>query len=94
MEEKKFLHRTENMKQAAALMAQKEIAVRFVGVEPTDDPRILKFVIEVEKDKLDSWISRYINEETLVEPKTYDSKMDIIRDNIRIYTKKSRGYRS
>ena len=77
-------YRTTSMQQSAALLAYSGLDVSFVQLELTDKHNKFKFVLEVmaEKDELDKWINDYTNERVLIEPKTYDAKLNILRDNL------------
>lgn len=83
MEERK-VYKTTTLQEAAALLSQENFKVRFVGLEPTVDPKRMKFVLEAEtsKKELDGWLGDYINENALVQPKRYDAKLNILRDNL------------
>ena len=44
------------------------------------------FVMEVEdsKEKLDDWINDYYNESQLIEPLSYEYKLNLLRDNLKL----------
>ena len=77
-------YRTTSLQQSAALLANPDLDVSFVQLEVTDKANKFKFVLEVnaEKSDLDQWINDYTNERTFVEPKKYDAKLNILRDNL------------
>lgn len=64
--------------------------VDFIGLIPTDHPNKFKFNLEVhtEKQELDDWIRRYLNQRTSVEPKHYDSKINVLRDTLTLQKQK------
>jgi len=80
-------YRTTSLQQSAAILADANLDVTFVQLELTDKSNKFKFVLEVnaEKDTLDKWINDYTNERIFVEPKKYDAKLNILRDNLSLY---------
>lgn len=84
-------YRTTSLQQAAALMAQAEFVVDYAKLEPTEQPNKFKFVLEIhtEKEVFDQWIADYTNQKTTVEPKNYDSKINVLRDNLNLQKSRS-----
>jgi hypothetical protein len=74
------------MKEAAFIWAQKNYGVSFKGLDAHEKhPGVFKFVFEVDatQDQFVELLGQYMNQEALVEPKSYDQKMNNLRDNLR-----------
>jgi hypothetical protein len=86
-----FKFRTHTMNLCAAIWSSKSIEAKFTKLEMTDqhdrngNVRMI-FVMEVEdsKEKLDDWINDYYNESQLIEPLSYEYKLNLLRDNLKL----------
>lgn len=81
----KIQHKTKDLCEAAALWAQTEFPVSFVSLEATDRVGLYRFVFDVSTNPeiFDDFRSRYINEQTTVEPRRYDSRTNSLRDHLK-----------
>lgn len=76
--------KTKNLQQAAALLSQEKFKVTYSHLEPTQRENKFEFVLEVEAEAPDfhTWQMDYMNKRTKIEPKTYDSNLGLLRDNL------------
>lgn len=83
MEKTKF--RTSDLNQASALWAQEEFRVEFDSAEPTERAGwyTIVFQVHTSQEKLDDFLNRYVNEQTLIEPRKYDRRLNSLRDQIK-----------
>ena len=82
-----MIHKTTNIPQAAALMAQKEFKSTFKELQITPESPKVEFILELEAtpEILQNWIVEYINRRICVEPKTYHQCVNTLRDNMNNY---------
>lgn len=81
-----FVHSTRDLREAGFLWAQRQVEVRFRGLEASDQlPGVFKFQFEVRgtRAEFEALLSGYMNQEASVEPKAYDQKLSNLRDNLR-----------
>ncbi len=86
-----FKFRTHTMNLCAAIWSSTDIAAEFIGLEMTDtmdrngNPR-MNFVMKVSdtKESLDDWISDYYLGAKRIEPLSYEFKLNILRDNLKL----------
>lgn len=81
-----FIHSTRDLREAGFLWAQRQVKVRFKGLEKSEQlPGVFKFQFEIlsQRSEFESLLSLYMNQEAEVEPKTYDQKLSNLRDNLR-----------
>ena len=88
-----MIHRTTSLQQAAALLANEEIKVEYSGPAPTSDPGRFEFVFEIisEEEDFNQWVKDYMHRRTRVEPKTYDSSLNTLRDTLNLVKSNHRG---
>lgn len=79
-------YKTRDLNEAGVLWAQQEFPVSLERLEPvTDKEGVFNFVFKCDADanRIESFLSRYINQEITIEPKTYDQKLSNLRDRLR-----------
>jgi len=84
---------TRDLREAAFLWAQKELPVKFAGLDAdSKNPGVFLFVFnyEASEDVFSQLQHRYNSEEALIEPRSYDQKMNNLRDHLRKVTTKGR----
>ncbi len=86
-----FKFRTHTMNLCAALWSSSEIRAEFVDLEMTDKSdrngnMRMNFVMEVAdtKEDLDKWIKDYFRGAKLIDPLSYEFKLNILRDNLKL----------
>lgn len=81
IEEKHF---TTSMQEAAALLSSIEFEVDYYDIlPPSENSDRNRFVLKVyvdDKKQLSDYIRKYHNQRLKVEPKTYDQKINMLRD--------------
>ena len=81
-----FIHSTRDLREAGFLWSQKQVQVRFRGLEASEQyPGVFKFQFEVlgPREDFEGLLAGYMNQEGSVEPKAYDQKLSNLRDNLR-----------
>lgn len=80
-------HKTKSMYEAAALMSQKEFNVFYLELRPTSIPGRYEFVYQIDSDEgtFGRWKLDYMNKKVCVEPKTYDSAVNSLRDILNMH---------
>jgi hypothetical protein len=79
-------YKTRDLNEAGVLWAQNDFQVSLDRLEPvTDKDGVFNFVFkcEAEPDVIEGFLSKYINQEIKIEPKTYDQKLNNLRDRLR-----------
>ena len=86
--------KTKSLQQAAALMSQVCFPAEYVELEPTSQENKFQFVFDVmaSDEEFQKWVLDYMNKKTAVEPKTYDSSLNVLRDNLSHQKSDRRGY--
>lgn len=82
-----MIFRTANLYESSALLSQKDFQVDFVELEPTEQENKYKFVLEITAtpEQFDTWRKNYMNNRVSVNPKDYDSSINLLRDNLNLY---------
>jgi len=81
-----YIHSTRDLREAGFLWAQKELKAVFKGLDASDKyPGIFKFRFEIActLEEFEALLFKYMSQEAVVEPKTYDQKLSNLRDNLR-----------